>query len=118
MKINTDPERKMTEQENRTAAEALIGITVRSFDFEWHRNIEGENACYVIGTVTGILKRGEFASDGETSFPDCDRYIITADSKTFRGEHDRLQVENQQFFPPLNGTPSFDGTTNMVERVA
>lgn len=99
----------MTE-ERRDAARALIGRRVRSFDFE-DRDLEGERACYVTGTVTGILRAGEFAADGETYFPDCDRYVIRAESRVFAGKDTPLACEGQEFFPPLNGTESWMGRT-------
>lgn len=99
----------MTEQ-RRDAAQALIGQRVRSFDFE-DRALEGERACYVTGTVTGILGAGELAADGETVFHDCDRYVIVAESRTFAGKPTDLACPDQQFFPPLNGTESWMGRT-------
>jgi len=104
----------MTDTNRRDTAQALIGQRVRSFDF-YDRDIEGERACYVTGTVTGILPAGDLADDGETKFNDCDRYIIRAESRTFAGEPTALACEGQQFFPPLNGTPtSLDDTTDYV----
>ncbi len=90
------------------ASYEMIGQRVRSFDFA-DQDIEGERACYVTGVVTGILKAGDLASDGETVFHDCDRYIIEAESRTFAGKPTDLVYDGQQFFPPLNGTPSWMG---------
>ncbi len=96
----------------------LIGERVHSFDFD-DRDLTGDAACYVTGTVTGILKRGDLADDGETSFPDCDRYVIVAESRTFGGKLTDLAVQDQQFFPPVNGTQSsMGGTMNGVVRAA
>ena len=98
-------------------ARDLIGQRVHSFDFD-DQDLDGERACYVTGVVTGILKTGEVAEDGETSFQDCDRYIIAAESRTFAGQPQELVVPGQPFFPPLNGTPSWRGRTmNGVVRV-
>ena len=104
----------MSDQDRRDTAQALIGQRVRSFDF-YDRDIQGERACYVTGTVAGILKAGDLADDGKTRFHDCDRYVIRTESRIFGGEPTRLACEGQQFFPPLNGTPtSLDDTTDYV----
>jgi len=114
----------MTTHEIRTAAEQMIGKTVRSFDFAngpaddpYGRDLEGERACYIVGTVVGILKADDFASDGKTTFHDCDRYILKADHRIFRGEIEIAKVKNQEFFPPLNGTNAIHNEISMVEEV-
>lgn len=94
-----------------------MGERVHSFDFDG-RDLHGEAACYVTGLVTGVLKAGDLADDGETVFHDCDRYVIVAESRTFAGKPKELAYEGQQFFPPLNGTQSWmGGTMNGVVRV-
>ena len=107
------------EDKRRAVAEDLIGKRVHSFDFPGStRDLEGERACYVTGTVPGILKAGDLASDGETSFADCDRYIIVADSRIFAGKPEALACEGQEFFPPLNGTMTSMGNIwNCVDAV-
>lgn len=90
----------------RLAAKCLVGFRVHSFDFDG-RDLHGEAACYVTGIVVGILKAGDLAEDGETAFHDCDRYVIAAESRTFSGKETNLVYSGQQFFPPLNGTPTY-----------
>ena len=100
----------------RHDARQLIGHVVRSFDFDG-RDLEGDLACYVTGTVIGIIEAGELADDGETVFNDCDRYIIAGVSHTFSGK-EKLFGLRHRVFPPLNGTPMWSGeTTNGVVRI-
>jgi hypothetical protein len=35
-----------------------INDTVRSFDFDMHRDLTGERACYIEGIVTGFTVSG------------------------------------------------------------
>lgn len=106
----------------RETARHLIGARVHSFDFHG-RELEGERACYVTGTVVGILEAGELADDGETRFNDCDRYIIAVSRRTFAGRHTgpfggTAPSGGERVFPPLNGTPStMGGVMNGVVHV-
>jgi hypothetical protein len=108
--------RKMENQNTRETAQALVGQRVRSFDF-YGRELEGERACYIVGTVIGILEAGDLADDGQTRFWDCDRYIIAVESRTFAGKEKSANLLDR-VFPPLNGTPSSMGETmNGVIRI-
>jgi hypothetical protein len=94
------------------------GWKVRSFDFPRHRDLEGEYACYVEGFVVTILRRGETFAVGEgqvACFPDCDRYVIRASSQVWGGE--REEPRESHFFPPVNGTQTWEGETDYVVAV-
>lgn len=76
-------------------AEIIPGTRVRSFDFDG-RDVEGERACFVEGTVVGFCEIGG-----------CTRYDIIVDRRVFAGE-DRTR-EGERVFPPVNGTPKLFG---------
>jgi hypothetical protein len=91
-----------------------VGDRVRSFDFaetfddgaQFGRDLEGERACYVEGTVLEM-------SDREG----CSRYEIHVDRDVFGGEDSDRRV-GQVVYPPVNGTPkSFGGACDFVELV-
>jgi hypothetical protein len=91
------------------------GTKVRSFDFPRHRELEGEYAAYIEGFVVTILRAGESFAVGEgqvACFRDCDRYVIAADSQVWSGK--REEPRESHFFPPVNGTPTWDGETDYV----
>jgi hypothetical protein len=78
------------------------GQRVRSFDFDG-RDLEGERACYVEGTVMGF-----------DNIQGCDRYVIKVSKRVFGGEE--VTPEDDTFIPPVNGTPTWmGGVTNCVE---
>ena len=71
------------------------GDQVRSFDFDLSHELEGDQACYVEGVVTGIQRiRG------------CNRYMIVVEKRVFAGE----EVDRERLvFPPVNGTEGICG---------
>ena len=69
-----------------------VGDRVRSFDFD-SRDLEGEAACYIEGTVLGI---------GDFGFQDCKRYEIQVEREVFAGEV--KEVADERRYPPVNGT--------------
>ena len=94
-----------------------VGSKVRSFDFadtlrdgtEYGRDLEGERACYVEGTVVGF--------DDENF--DCRRYKIQVERRVFGGKaDDKVDPREAVVYPPVNGTPTMLGrVTNNVELV-
>ena len=85
-----------------------IGKRVRSFDFHYSRDLEGDRACYMEGVVTGIEKiRG------------CDRYVIAVDRCVSGGKEQPAQNYPPEICPPVNGTPTLMGRiTDGVEVIA
>lgn len=80
-------------------SEIVIGSRVRSFDFPHNRDVEGERACYVEGTVTAI--------GWMDVFPDCPRYEIRVERIVFGGEEIALNRDSRtHVYPPANGTRS------------
>lgn len=72
------------------------GSRVRSFDFP-SRDLEGERACYVEGTVVQVGRFPEFRRDH-------DRYKIRVEREVFGGEeHTDFQVGAAFVYPPVNG---------------
>ena len=81
-----------------------IGDTVRSYDFEFGRDI---NPCYVEGEV---MRMGKF----ELFHFDCDRYSIRVTKRVFDGEE--CELREDYVYPPVNGTETlFGNKTNGVE---
>ena len=74
-----------------------INDTVRSFDFEMHRDLEGSDACYIEGVVEGFK-----------DLEGCTRYDILVTRVVFKGT-ERHFDEGARVFPPLNGTPTLLG---------
>ncbi len=91
--------------------EIKIGDKVRSFDFII-KDIEGERACYMEGTVTNIL------AIEDTPNQDCPRYEIKVVKRIFSGFTEKNIPEF--IYPPVNGTPStitIGGVTDCVEKI-
>lgn len=87
------------------ADEIKVGSRVRSFDF-FHRDLEGERACYVEGVVETV---GEVIEG-------CPRYAIRVTRSVFGGKPSKRYSEDAVVYPPVNGTPSLlSGLTNYVE---
>jgi len=94
-----------------------VGDKVRSFDFadtlrdgtEYGRDLEGERACYVEGTVVGF--------DDENF--ECRRYKIEVSRRVFGGKEDStIDPREAVVYPPVNGTPKLSrGVCNSVERI-
>ena len=82
-----------------------IGDRVRSFDFDTSRALEGERACYVEGEVIGF-----------TELEGCRRYEIRVGLDVFGGAPGGGRV-GYTVRPPVNGTPTWCGVTNFVEKV-
>lgn len=81
-----------------TKTEIQVGSKVRSFDFE-SRDLEGERACYVEGTVmeVGVVLEG------------CARYRIVVEKRVFGGKVLTGPNVEKEVFPPVNGTVSWLG---------
>jgi hypothetical protein len=79
-----------------------IGTRVRSFDFD-HRDLDGENACYIEGVGTGAVRHFGTPS-----------YCIRIERRVFSGweRTDDLGVEN---IAPINGLRALRGHTDGVE---
>jgi len=70
-----------------------IGSRVRSFDFYYMRNLDGEHSSYIEGEVTAIKHiRG------------CDRYIIAVDRCVSAGDDVPTHLSPTEVCPPVNGT--------------
>lgn len=96
------------------------GTKVRSFDFD-SRDLEGERACYVEGFVVTILRTGESFAVGEgkvACFHDCDRYVIQSACRVWSGKREEPREAEEWIFPPVNGTPTWDGETDYVVAIA
>ena len=82
-----------------------VGSKVRSFDFDYCRDLAGERACYVEGEVVGIEPHGG-----------CDRYVIAVERAVFGGEERKSFPK--KVYPPVNGARKLmGGETNLVEMV-
>ena len=83
-----------------------VGDRVRSFDFPRRRDVEGELACFVEGTVVGFEKH-----EG------CKRYKLQVRTRVFGGKP--LADNGDGFvYPPVNGTPTpFGDKTDYVEAI-
>ncbi len=82
-----------------------VGSKVRSFDFDYCRDLAGERACYVEGEVVGIEPHNG-----------CDRYVIVVERAIFAGSE--RDAWPKKVYPPVNGTPKLmGGTTNSVELI-
>lgn len=99
--------------------EIKTGMLVRSFDFAGTdletggRDLEGQRACYVDGTLVAILPVGHHLNPN----PSCEAYQIHVERRIFGGE----DITNDQpnvgtyVYPPVNGTHSLlGGTTDGV----
>lgn len=110
---NDRTERENTMNQNITTLDKTshedikVGDRVMSFDFD-SRDLEGERACYQIGTVVAFVEM----FDG---FSVLERYQIEVTEVVFSGEHKTLD-ETRTIFPPINGTPkAFGGECDGVE---
>ena len=90
-----------------TVTAVKVGDRVRSFDFDG-RDIEGEAACYIEGTVESITD-----PKIHPHFRDCARYAIRVTRRIFAGENRDGEGSNvgECVYPPLNGTQSWLGRT-------
>jgi len=89
-------------------ADIKIGDRVRSFDFavgDYGRDLRGWSAAYVEGEVIGFVE-----------VEGCQRYQIRVDRSVFRGYADSKRV-GRVVTPPVNGTPTYTGVTDFVEKV-
>ena len=92
-------------QDKPTLTGPLVGDRVRSFDWHHRRDIEGPEACYAEGQITGL-----HYMEG------CWRYRIEVTRSVLGGE------EEAHFpaviFPAVNGTPTTMGrVTDGVVRI-
>jgi hypothetical protein len=110
---------------NETPTQATLiptGTRVRSHDFPCRpggMDVEGETACYLTGTVVGILPQGHplRVVDGSGTplwvrYPDADRYIIVPESRTWCGETEPADP-GRLVFPPTNDSPTTFGRITM-----
>ena len=86
---------------NQNHENFILGQKVRSFDFDG-RDLEGERACYVEGTVSYTDKKGVYA---------------IAVNKTVFGGEVKPTPAGKIVYAPLNGTPTIGGFTNGVELI-
>lgn len=95
------------------------GQMVRSFDFPEHNTeVEGDNACFVEGTVLGIVELNKsfswMSGDQKLTYTsrDCQRVCIAATRRVARGK----EIEHADFyFPPQNGLENWmGGKTNGI----
>jgi hypothetical protein len=98
------------------AVDIKVGDKVRSFDFD-NRDLTGDRAAYVTGTVVDILEPGETFYRTGAAFADCSRYVIRVVSRTRRGAAKHI-ADREYVYPPVNGTPTWIGrVTDGVVRV-
>ena len=75
-----------------------FGDKVKSFDFE------SVDDCYYEGLVTGFgMVEG------------CQRYTVRVSKKVWKGGE--IDSPVKFIYPPVNGTPSWDGETNCVKKI-
>ena len=96
---------------NTTDTSIAQGDQVRSFDFDYNRDLEGPRACYVEGVVEAI---GPFSTvDGISRY---DAYTIRVTRRVFAGEE--IATGEETIYAPVNGTgKSTGGVCNGVERI-
>jgi hypothetical protein len=83
-----------------------VGTRVRSFDFRG-RDLTGDRACYVEGTVEAI-----------TEVRGCPRYDVRVERHVFGGIPLPEEDRNERVYPPVNGTPtSFGRVSDGVEAI-
>jgi len=81
-----------------------IGTTVRSFDFDEHRNLTGRWASFIEGKVLGFEEH-----EG------CMRVRILVSRDVKRGKERDNRV-GREVFPPVNGTETWTGDkTSYIE---
>lgn len=93
----------------KVICEIGMGDKVRSFDFAngtFGYDLEGERACYVEGVILGV---GDFLGQG------FDQYKILCLKRIFGGKE--VQPEEDYFFPPVNGTPTWMGKETQCVRL-
>ena len=89
----------------RSNLQITVDDKVRSFDFE-NRDLTGERACYVEGTVIGF-----------EDWADCTRYAIKADRRVWGGKEIKDDI-GHTFYPPINGTRTWlNRLTDYVELI-
>ena len=86
----------------------IIGDTVRSYDFAegpYGRDLDGERACYVEGTVVEIITAGD---DDRELQPGVTYYNIACHLRVWGGER---KATDETVYAPINGTPTMLGRT-------
>jgi hypothetical protein len=93
-----------------------VGDKVRSFDFVYDRDLDGEQACYVEGTVKEIYNASQQEAHGFLSLDR--RYRILVERDVWGGIEGSSRV-GITVNPPVNGRPKFfgAGVTDFVELV-
>jgi hypothetical protein len=82
-----------------------VGDKVRSFDFDYCRDLTGERACYAEGEVVGFK-----------DYQGCERYVVAVERYVFGGEP--REAWPAKIYPPVNGTRKlFGGACNNVEAI-
>ncbi len=92
-----------------TAAPVVVADRVRSFDFCYHLDTSGPNACFVDGVVIAIPESGQNAG----------RYQILVTRQVFAGEERSgpQSLVGEYVYPPLNGREGIFGTLCGVVRI-
>ena len=87
-----------------TQSEIKIGDTVKSFDFgKEHQD------SYITGVVEAIGKLLDWQ-------PGLNVYKIKCTGKVFGGK--TIERFEDYYYPPVNGTPSFTGVCDYVEKIS
>lgn len=95
-------------------SEIAVGDRVRSFDFQ-SRDVEGDRACYVEGTVERIGEPPFQLDTGHHAV-----YAIRVERRVFNGWEvtEGWGAVGDRVFPPVNGIPkTFGGVTDGVVKV-
>lgn len=98
----TEEKLDLSNDENEVFDEIKVGDKVKSFDFK------GIDSAYIQGEVTGFeIMEG------------CKRYVIKTEKRIFDGKEIALADDHPEktVYPPVNGTPSFLGKTNLVKLI-
>ena len=78
--------------------EISVGSHVRSFDFHYMRDLEGDRACYMEGEVTDIVEHPHYGYK-------C--YEIQVSRVVVGGKEEN--EGHLTIYPPVNGTPTTMG---------
>jgi hypothetical protein len=101
-----------------------VGDKVRSFDFantyrdgtQTGRDLEGERACYVEGTVFELLKPGEKSGASDYVAEGCGRIGIVVERQVFAGNE--KDTRSSRVWAPENGVKDLHGgVTDGVEEI-
>jgi len=88
--------------------EITVGTKVRSFDFAG-RELTGERACYVEGTVVAKGKCPPVCV--------CSKHYHILVARQVFGGRERTELVGEIVYPPLNGTEGMFGATDGVVKI-